>query len=559
MTKDFQADWVVVFVVDRKMECFAVTQFLSTIVLYLFAALSLHPSILWFYQFCRNKMYNSSLCLVCFRSDMSRTPDRQLPFGGAKSGNNLGLLFEVEGDFHPEGRRQIMQGVTRRNKPPSSKLGVRHAAVPSRKRSRASASCCDPGTVEILLKEARELKELQHQDEEMTPRRKRTESASGSFVQQYLSVMDEHTELYCKLEGMSVSKHAFPFSDLPVDCKLKIFSFLTPTEKGQSSLVCREWSLLLRSPTLWRCVDFNALPLCSITSYKHVCGVACYTKYKDRMKKFLQYLQKIQPSLRRISFSFDIGDSEDKWLDGLEGVLRASRCIDLDYVYMNWAETAAKPFWRGGLTAPFSPNCNELVQLHRRRQRTFTRFFDAFTCNAPNITKMILPFDWSSRSLDSLGRLTKLHSLVLEKYFVFQPLSQCSVDQFFRRLPNLRWLSMEVWTPSGKGLILYSMKSPMLEFLDISQSRGFYVGEVVMPRLKVFKVIRHPWNGPLTCAYAIHVPCILELLRAGAPNLQQLNEHTLQPEWKTVGYPELDTVLDAICSCRIHKKSSGIL
>ena len=473
-----------------------------------------------------------------------------LPFGGAKSGNNQ-VLFGNEENIPPSALSFIMYSLRRR--PQSSKLSLKNA---SRKRSRASASCCDPGTVDMLVQEARELKE-QH-DEGQTPRRKRTESASGSYVKQYFDILQEHeecTELFGTMSRLSVSKKRekhFPFADLPTDCKLKIFSFLTPTEKGQQSLVCREWNSLLRSSALWHCVDFNAFPLCTNSKYKHVCGMLCYNKYKERMKKFLYYLQSIQPSLKRISFAFDIGDYEDRWLDGLEGLLRAARCYDLDFVHMNWKETSVKPFWAEQSNWSQS-DYNEFVQRHRRRQRTFTRFFDAFTCNAPNITKLILPFDWSSRSLEALGRLTKLHSLVVEKYFVFQSLAQCSLDQLFQKIPNLRRLILEVWTPSGKGLILYSMKSAHLEYLDISQSRGFYISELTMPALKIFKVSRHPWNGPLTCAYSIHIPCLLDVLRNGAPCLEQLNEHTLQPEWKTTGYPELDTVLNATCSCRKHR------
>ena len=128
-----------------------------------------------------------------------------------------------------------------RRRPQSSKLSAKSA---SRKRSRASASCCDPGTVDMLVQEAKELKD-QH-DEGQTPRRKRTESASGSYVKQYFDILKEHeecTELFGTMSRLSVSrkqeKH-FPFVDLPTDCKLKIFSFLTPAEKGHSSAVCRE-------------------------------------------------------------------------------------------------------------------------------------------------------------------------------------------------------------------------------------------------------------------------------------------------------------------------------
>ena len=201
-----------------------------------------------------------------------------------------------------------------------------------------------------------------------------------------------------------------------------------------------------------------------------------------------------------------------RWLEGLEGLLRAARCYDLDFVHMNWKETSGEPpFWAAEQSNWSQSDYNEFVQRHRRRQRTFTRFFDAFTCNAPNITKLILPFDWSSRSLEALGRLTKLHSLVLEKYFVFQSLINGALCNCFGVYLTCGRLILEVWTPSGKGLILYSMRSAHLEYLDISQSRGFYISELTMHALKIFKVSRHPWNGPLTCAlqypHPLHTRC----------------------------------------------------
>ncbi len=469
-----------------------------------------------------------------------------LPLQGAAVSNNL---FGQQEDIPLSAIQNMMYSLRRR---PGSSASRPPRSGP-RKRSRASASCCESGTIDLLINEAKQ------ERSENQGRRKRTESASGSYVKQYFDILKEHeecTELFGTLSKLSVSKKqesTFPFDDLPTDCKLKIFSFLTPMERGKVSTVCREWNSLVRSSVLWHCIDFTSFPLCHNPKYGHVCGMICYNRYKIRMKKFLSYLQSNQPVLKRISFAFDIGDYEDRWLDSMEGLLRAARCFDLDFVHMNWKETPVKPFWVE--QSAWSQNdYNEFVQRHRRRQRTFVRFFDSFTCNAPNVSKLILPFDWSSRSLEALSRLSKLDTLVLEKYFVFQTLAQCSVDQLFRRLPNLRRLILEVWTPSGKGLILYNMKSAHLQYLDISQCRGFYIGELTMPALKVFKVSRHPWNGPLTCSYSIHIPCLLEVLRAGAPNLEVLNEHTLRPSWKRgVTYPELDTVLNAICSCRKHK------
>jgi len=219
---------------------------------------------------------------------------------------------------------------------------------------------------------------------------------------------------------------------------------------------------------------------------------------------------------------------------------------------MNWKETPVKPFW----VEKFAWSMNdyhELMSRHRHRQRIFVQFLEHFVGIASNVSKLIMPFDWSSRSLHSLSQLKNLHTLVLEKYFVFQALSQSSLDELFTTLPDLKRLILEIWTPSGKGLQFYNVDAPNLVYLDVSQSRGFYLKRLNLPSLEVFKVARHPWTGPLTCVDTLDIPCVYTILVEGAPALKQLNEHLLKPEWKSEIYSELETVLNSVCSCRKHK------
>lgn len=355
-------------------------------------------------------------------------------------------------------------------------------------------------------------------------------------------------------EALGQKEEKFPFDKLPVDCMLKVFSFLSVKERGVASQVCSEWRALIKSSSLWNIIDMTAFPLCHNRSQSHECSELCYALYRNRVKKFFQYLHYIRPVLRRLRFAYDIGDNRDGWLDCLQTLMRSSRCQELEFAHLNWKETPIRPFWRDSATWSTS-DYNELMHRHRRRQRLFVNFFVSFVAAAPNLNKLILPFDWSPLSLEALARLSKLEVLVLEKYFVFQSLEQSALDALFQNVTSLRHLVLEVWTPTGRGLVLYSIKSDHLEYLDVSQCRGFYIQDVHLPNVKVFKVSRHHWTGPLVNPDNLRVPCVYHVLRQGAPNLVQVNEHVLHKDWRDTIYPELDIILKAVCSCSEHKTS----
>lgn len=369
---------------------------------------------------------------------------------------------------------------------------------------------------------------------------------AGDYVHKYLC------RVYDATMGKTRRHSKFPFMDLPDDCMLKVFSFLDVMERGRAAKVCRKWNALTKQSSLWTVVDLTSFPLCPIQKTSHVCGADCYKNYRVRVKKFMRFLQSVHPVMRRLSFAFDIYDQEDRWLESIEHLIQAAHCQELAFAHVNWKETPIKPFWVEQIAWSVS-DYNEFMHRHRHRQRRFIQFFDLLTTRAPNIQKMVMPFDWSQKSLEFIGRLKNLNTLVLEKYFVFQNMSQASLDILLEQLPKLERLVLEVWTPSGKGLILYQIRSTQIVYLDVSHCRGFYIGGIHLPGLRVFKVTRHPWNGPLTCADSINLPCIYEVLKAGAPNLKQLNEHTLQANWAEDVSPELQTVLQAVCSCRRHK------
>lgn len=347
----------------------------------------------------------------------------------------------------------------------------------------------------------------------------------------------------------------FPFQDLPHDCQLKIFQFLTPAERGVAAQVCSQWKTLMKSSSLWSTVDFTQFPLCY--NLHHDCGKMCYINYRNRIRKFIKYLTEVRPGVKKLRFEFDIDDHDDNWLEVIEEFLKAANLRELEHVRINWAETPVKPYWGNANITWTASDYNALKYKNRHRQRRFVNFFDKFTATAPNIGTLILPFDWSTRTLQALSRLSSLHTLVLGKYFENQQLGQELVDQLLNFVPQLEKLILEVWTPSGKGVNFYTIRSPTLPFLDITQCRGFYISHVDLPSLREFKVgLCHPLKGSLTCAAfgnPVNIPCIYQVLVAGAPKLERINELTLLRKWRHTIYPELQLVLEAVCACPLHK------
>lgn len=341
-----------------------------------------------------------------------------------------------------------------------------------------------------------------------------------------------------------------PFLLLPSECWLKIFSFLQYLEKGRVARVCRDWSGLIQNPCLWDRVSFSELPQSCLPSAEHSQSDQCYCCFKRRVFLFTEYLENVRPILRYLEFKFDISDSKSQYMQMIDRLLAKCACRDLRVAHLNWKETPSEPLW---LEQDGMSRCEEVVQKHRFRQRLFIHFFSNFTGLAPRLSTLVLPFDWSDNSITSLGRLKSLKNLVVEKYFVFQHLPQVSLDRFLASLPHLQRLLLEVWTPSAHGLLLYTMAHKTLQYLDISQSRGFYLQALNMPSMLRFRVARHPWNGPLVLAEHVNIMCLHTVLAAGAPRLTKINDHYLEPDWRRNPSDRLEEVLKGVCSCRKHK------
>ena len=96
--------------------------------------------------------------------------------------------------------------------------------------------------------------------------------------------------------------------DLPADCKIKIFTYLSSVDKGKCMRVCREWHhILLTSKSLWTRVKLWDFPLTCLPSSDHNVP-SCYDCYKSRVFLFSLFLGDIQPKLQKLEFKFDIGE-----------------------------------------------------------------------------------------------------------------------------------------------------------------------------------------------------------------------------------------------------------
>jgi len=249
-----------------------------------------------------------------------------------------------------------------------------------------------------------------------------------------------------------------------------------------------------------------------------------------------------------------------------QGLVHTARCQELVDVDLNWKETPMKP-------VAFSLGCNatwstgdyyDLVYQHRHRQRLFVKFFEMLVTFAPNIRRLTLPFDWSERSVRTLSRLRQLEALTLHQYFWMQSVDPYFVEQVVSSAPALRTLCLEIWSPSGNGLQSYTIRSPTLEHLDVSQCRGLCLGDVSLPRLRSIVVSRQPMSGPLSSDSAPRpLACLLHVLSTGAPALSTLNGYELPSSWNTGSRGEneavgdeneaLESLLTTICACAVHK------
>lgn len=360
-------------------------------------------------------------------------------------------------------------------------------------------------------------------------------------------------------------------SSLPLECKLRIFSYLSQGEKGRCMLVSKEWYDLIRLPDLWQHIDLREFLLCSgchkddnldramadddisptnghMVRYTQ-CTQSCYVRYMSRIESFISFLIDVRPRVKHLLFSFDL--ISDNWLATVNRLIMFINLEELEYANMNWRDTPVKPYW---LDQP-EPALNDLLYKTRRRQRYFLNFFELFVQKAPNIVSLVLPFEWSMRSIKYLLSLKKLRNLTIEKYFVLQRLHQEGLDAL-GKMRQLERLVLEVWNPSSSDMLKYKLSSKTLKYLDVSQCRGLYLSHVELPALQVFITERRPWNGPMTfTSQCASLNCLRDILYSGAKSLQRINDIRLESNDCLMVSEDVSDLLKKICPCRQHKLS----
>jgi len=356
-----------------------------------------------------------------------------------------------------------------------------------------------------------------------------------------------------KLTSQHSHSGKFPFSQLPDVCKVHIFSFLSIDDRVKAAYVSTEWYHLLSSAVLWTNVDVPA----SVRAVLSLPQADEHHKvvYHERVKKFMDFIGKVDPCIRRFVFVGDITDTV--YHDSLRSFVRSARLSELKYVSINWTKVvvsdALDPVGKQREDCASSWSIDE---NHRRRQRYFVHLFEQLCHSAPNVASLSLPFDWSPKSVDAIVRLRKMEELSLSRYSELQALDCVTLDRVIMGLPRLRRLELEVWTPCASGgLTYYSIRSKSLEVVDLSRCRGFAVGHADLPRVRVMKLSRCLWSGPLmventTDVYSL--PCLHHILSDGVPNLEELNGHKLSADWHEHVDDEFESVLKAVCPCELH-------
>lgn len=346
------------------------------------------------------------------------------------------------------------------------------------------------------------------------------------------------------------------FTQLPWHVTKKVFTNLSQRERGRCMLVCREWYTLIHCPLLWQCIDLREFDLCSGHTDEELgyhirevdtpsrCSQSCYGRYIGRIDSFISFLIDIKAKIRRLSFAFDL--ISDNWSATVERLVMFCDLTELDYAFINWRDTPVKPFW----LQQGEPRLNDLIYKTRRRLRKFVAFMTLFVKEAPNVTSLILPFEWSAPSISCLTSLRRLTNLTVEKYFVLQRLNQDNLN-LLANLTSLKRLVLEIWTQSSGDM--FCLASPTLIYLDMSQCRGVFLSAVTLPALEVFITERKPWNGPLAFQQNSQIPCIRVVLEHGAKRLKRFNDVTLGEQG--LHCEEVDELLKKVCQCKEHKIS----
>ncbi|XP_075067698.1 uncharacterized protein LOC142158021 [Mixophyes fleayi] len=343
----------------------------------------------------------------------------------------------------------------------------------------------------------------------------------------------------------------FPFSLLPVDCQLYIFSFLSEVEKCTAALVCADWSKLMRTPRLWRVADFMRLGAILSGMDGVLVSVREFERWKEWVHQYAYHLTSRGASLLVLRASFDLGDQRTKWADFLLQFLDGVHCGELQELELNWTLTHLEPL------DFYPPGSMAQICLAKTDQfNSFQTLFERLTRTSPKLSRMKLPFDWSEHSVSLLTHFQHLSKLELNYFWVFKSVQPETMEELTRSLPKLKTLILQVLVPVKDLGVSYPLVSKSLEFLDVSQSRGLVFSHLDLPSLKELKVKKTIrgiiLNRRTRVALQTRWSCLYDLLKVGTPKLQVFNLHTLLPNWQTQSYLELSEVLLQSCYCIQH-------
>ncbi|XP_006825087.1 uncharacterized protein LOC102801515 [Saccoglossus kowalevskii] len=353
----------------------------------------------------------------------------------------------------------------------------------------------------------------------------------------------------------------FPFQKLPADCQVYIFSHLNSIEKAKIATVCKSWNDLLRTPRLWNCVDFHILTSCDCTIYigignrrpVNTCekckSLSHYVDFKQRCYRYIAHLAERRAVIKSLKFQFDLHEDKNVWLKLLVYALNMTTVNELSIVDCNWTVTGEKP-------SSLYVTDDFMEKKKEQRVEALQGFLLVLNKHSPNINTLRLEFDWSETSLELLSSFKEIKCLELYRFWVYKSIPQERINFLLNNAKKLESLKLEIWVPYQHEELhpQFSLMSSTLQYLDVSSSKGFFIRSLNMPQLKTLIIVRLPWIGPLLPVSMLDITCVYDVLREGAPKLEQINQHKLCSDWKNLCYPELESQLNHTCYCTKHKK-----
>ena len=364
---------------------------------------------------------------------------------------------------------------------------------------------------------------------------------------------------------LMIKHYKFPFTDLPLECKMHVFSFLDAQSKATASQVCLDWKSLLYDSDAWTKINFDFLdcnfftPNPKRTKQRDAIAKSVYEAYQARVKQFIDFQSEhIHPRVEVLAFNFDIGNFMDNWYAHLKKFLQNADLKKLMKFECNWQVTKAKP----GSLERYCCILNKtrvLFKLHHYRCQIFYKLLKQLTEESPHLTVLKMPFDWSERAVLFLCRWKEVEELRLLQYLNLRPVSQICVDVVLRSLPYLTLLQMDICIPVYSHCLLFSLSHNSLVHLDLSNCQGFFLKRLSLPRLQTIQLSCRPWQGALMDGEVRAMPCLYSLLCQGTPRLDLINRHKLHGYWQQFSYQELETVFSEVCPCSKHWVRENVL